>query len=323
MRADRLISLLMLLQSNQMMTAKELASILEVSDRTIYRDIEALSFAGIPIYAEAGPGGGYGLVDSYRTNLTGLSDLERQALFMVSIPAPLRQLGFSDELRKALLKLSAALPDTSRGESERVRQRILLDSVWWNQSVGFLPYLQELYKAIWEDHTVRITYQSFGYITFNLIVEPHGLVSKAGVWYLVYMYHGRFRVSIISELTDVTILEDTFTRSSGFKLEDFWKEWCKKQEISQKFYLTKVLANPEILPYIKKEFGDPKYLDVDEKEIKSRPGWIAVELAFRSLPDARARLLPLGGSVEVLDPQSLRLSLQDYARQISAVYQEP
>jgi predicted DNA-binding transcriptional regulator YafY len=304
-----------------MMTAKELASILEVSDRTIYRDIEALCFAGIPIYAEAGPGGGYGLVDSYRTNLTGLSDLERQALFMVSIPAPLRQLGFSDELRTALLKLSAALPDTSRGESERVRQRIFLDSTWWNQSAGVLPYLQDLYKAIWEDHLLRITYQSYGYITFEQIVEPYGLVSKAGTWYLVYKYHGRIRVFIVSELNEVIIMRDTFTRSTNFNLEDFWKDWCKQQEISQKFYLTNVLVNPEILPQIKKEFGDPKYIDVAENEIYSRPGWIAVELAFRSLPDARARLLPLGGSIEVLDPLSLRLSLQDYAKQISAVYQ--
>lgn len=321
MRADRLISLLMLLQSNRMMTAKELASILEVSTRTIYRDIDALSFAGIPIYGETGPGGGFGLVDSYRTTLTGLSDLERHALFMLSIPAPLSQLGFGDELRTALLKLTAALPDTSRDESERVHQRIFLDSTWWKQSVGFLPYLQALYKAIWEDHLVRMTYKSYGYIPFVQIVEPYGLISKAGVWYLVYKFHGQFRVFIVTELTEVSILHDTFTRTIGFDLELFWKNWCKQQESIQELYLTQILVNPAILSDIKKEFGNPRFIEIDEKKTHHRTGWAAVELAFRSLLDARTRLLPFGGSIEVLDPLALRLSLQDYAKQISAIYE--
>jgi predicted DNA-binding transcriptional regulator YafY len=321
MRADRLISLLMLLQSNRKMTARQLASTLEVSTRTIYRDIDALSFAGIPIYGETGPGGGFGLVDSYRTTLTGLSDLERQALFMVSIPAPLSQLGFGDELRTALLKLSAALPDTSRDESERVHQRIFLDSTWWNQTVGTLPYLQELYKAIWDDHPIRISYQFVGNFTFEQIVDPYGLVAKAGIWYLVYKYHGRIRVLTVKELTDVSIISETFMRSSDFNLQLFWKDWCKQQELSQKFYTTIAFVNSKILPQIKNEFGGPKLLKDDKYLDHKRPGWVAVELAFRSLPDARTRLLPFGGSIEVLIPLPLRLSLQDYAKQISAVYE--
>src|SRR5512136_703550 len=133
MRADRLLSLLMLLQARGRMTAQELAAELEVSERTIYRDINALSASGVPVYAESGPGGGCALLDSYRTNLTGLDQDEVRALFMLSIPAPLDQLGVSQELRTALLKLSAALPDTRRGDEERTRQRIHLDSTWWFQ----------------------------------------------------------------------------------------------------------------------------------------------------------------------------------------------
>ncbi len=128
MRADRLLSLLMLLQARGRLTAKALAEKLEVSERTIYRDIDALCVAGVPIYGEAGPEGGYALLDSYRTSLTGLTEGEVRALFMLNIPAPLAELGVSQELRTAMLKLSAVLPAARRSDEERVRQRFYLDS---------------------------------------------------------------------------------------------------------------------------------------------------------------------------------------------------
>ena len=142
MRADRLLSLLMLLQARGRMTAQELAAELEVSERTIYRDINALSASGVPVYAESGPGGGCALLDSYRTNLTGLTADEARALFMLNIPAALDQLGVTQELKAALLKLSAALPEARRRDEERIRQRIHLDSTWWFQAEEPLPHLQ-------------------------------------------------------------------------------------------------------------------------------------------------------------------------------------
>jgi predicted DNA-binding transcriptional regulator YafY len=141
MRADRLISLLMFLQTRGRMTAQELAKELEVSERTVYRDIKALSTAGVPIYTMRGPGGGCALLDSYRTDLTGLTDDEVRALFMLSIPAPLAELGVSQELEAALLKLSAALPAARRYEENRVRQRILLDSIPWFHPHEPVPHL--------------------------------------------------------------------------------------------------------------------------------------------------------------------------------------
>jgi len=186
MRADRLLSLMMLLQIRGRMTARDLASELEVSERTIYRDIDALSGAGIPVYGEPGPEGGYALLDDYRTNLTGLTETEVRALFMLSIPTPLADLGESQNLKSALLKLSAALPATRRQDEELVRQRILIDSTWWNQSNQRVPYIQAIHQAIWQDRKLHIGYQLFFQIPIEQVVDPYSLVAKAGIWFLVW-----------------------------------------------------------------------------------------------------------------------------------------
>src|SRR5512147_1801731 len=198
MRADRLLSLLMLLQARGRMTAQELAQELEVSERTIYRDINALSASGVPIYAESGPGGGCALLDSYRTNLTGLTADEARALFMLSIPAPLDQLGVTQELKTALLKLSAALPEARRHDEARIRQRIHLDSLGWFQEAGAEPHLQTLYRAVWEDRkvavTLRLEFGAFLQTQIEQVIAPYGLVAKAGVWHIVAAVDDRLRV---------------------------------------------------------------------------------------------------------------------------------
>ena len=159
MRADRLLSILLLLQGRGRMTAEELAEELEVSVRTIYRDIDALSAAGVPVYTDRGPGGGCSLLESYRTNLTGLTQSEVQALFMLSIPSPLVDLGVSQELRMALLKLSAALPKAAQRAEERARSRIHLDSTWWFQSGEPVPHLPTIQEALWTDRKLVVRYR--------------------------------------------------------------------------------------------------------------------------------------------------------------------
>src|SRR5574339_706559 len=156
MRADRLLSLLMLIQSRGQISARDLADELEVSERTIYRDITALSSSGVPIYASRGPGGGVRLIEEYRTTLTGLTPDETRALFTMGIPAPLAQLGLDEKFKGALLKLSASLPDTRRAEEERPRQRILLDSSWWFQSQQDVPCLKSIQQALFQDQRLRI-----------------------------------------------------------------------------------------------------------------------------------------------------------------------
>jgi len=170
----------MLLQIRGRMTARELGKKLEVSERTIYRDIDALSAAGVPVYGEPGPEGGYALVDSYRTNLTGLTKGEVRALFMLGIPAPLADLGMSQELGAALLKLSAALPDARRHDEERVCfcQRFHLDSTWWRQGEELVPHLQTIHQAVWQDrklhlHCHRARRTEFYPRTFQVLWQPH------------------------------------------------------------------------------------------------------------------------------------------------------
>lgn len=185
MRADRLISLLMLLQVRGQMTARELAKELEVSERTVYRDIEALSFAGVPVYGEPGPDGGYALVDRYRTNLTGLTEGEVRALFMLSIPAPLSDLGMSQELRTALLKLTAALPAARRHDETWIRQRFHLDATWWQQGEGHVPHLKTIHQAVWQDCKLYVVYRPLFSVEIERLVLPYGLVAKAGTWYVL------------------------------------------------------------------------------------------------------------------------------------------
>ena len=218
MRADRLLSLLMLLQTRGQMSARDLAEELEVSERTIYRDITALSASGVPIYASRGPGGGVRLIDEYRTTLTGLTPDETRALFTLSMPAPLTQLGMGEKFKGALLKLSAALPDARRLDELRTRQRILLDSSWWFQSEQDVPCLQTIQQALFQDRRLRIKVRwEFFNTEFEQDAEPYGLVAKANIWYLIYGRGGTPHVQRVSQIVEAELTPDVFARPPEFQ----------------------------------------------------------------------------------------------------------
>lgn len=234
MRADRLISLLILLQTRGSLTSQQLADELEVSVRTIYRDLQALAIAGVPVYMERGPGGGCSLLEGYRTNLTGLTPQEARALFMLNIPAPLDQLGVTQELKAALLKLSAALPASRRSDEESSRQRIHLDSSGWFQAEESVPCLPAIQQALWQDRKLHLTYRADFGTQVQQIVAPYGLVAKASTWYLAYAHpSGDERALRVSRVTEAVILDETFERPAGFDLPEFWKGWCVDFEDSQ------------------------------------------------------------------------------------------
>jgi len=320
MRADRLLSLLMLLQSNGMMTARGLSEELEVSERTIYRDVEALSIARVPVYSERGPGGGVALLESYRTNLTGLKTDEVQALFMLSIPAPLAQLGVTQELKAALLKLAAALPEAYRQDQERSRQRIHLDSSWWFQAGEAVPHLQVVQQALWKDRKLQLTYRSNFGAKIEQVVSPFGLVAKANVWYLVYAWERIIRAVRVSHIIDVVILPETFERPVDFDLVTFWTAWCKEFEESRSYYLVILRVSPDLLPQLAGYFGDRIQSSLAQAGLPDPEGWVKITCSFESLEAARARLLGFGRAVEVLEPEPLRKSVIDFAQQISAFY---
>lgn len=320
MRADRLLSLLMLLQSRGQMTAQALARELEVSERTIYRDIDALSVAGIPIYGETGPEGGYALLNSYRTNLTGLTDGEVRALFMLSIPAPLEELGVSQELCTALLKLSAALPESHRRDEAKVRQRFHLDSAWWRQGEEQMPHLPTIHRALWEDRQLHLVYRSPVGVPIRRKVAPYGLVAKAGVWYLVCARQQAVRVHRVSDLLEVQIAEETFVHPPDFDLAAFWQEWCTEYESLLTGFTATVRVAPEFVPELPRRFGSQIHHKIAQAGPPDEAGWITIELSFKSFEDARDHILSFGRGVAVVAPLALHRSVLDFAEQIVALY---
>ncbi len=317
MRADRLLSLLMLLQTRGVMTANELASELEVSERTIYRDMTALSAAGVPVYALHGPHGGLALVEDYRTNLTGLTSDEVRALFMLSIPAPLDQLGVGAELRAALLKLSAALPSSRRADEERARQRFHLDSGWWFQAEEATPHLNTLQQAVWSDHLVRMVYRSQFDAEIEQVAAPYGLVAKANIWYLVGRRGESVRAWRVGRIKQAEMLEESFERPPDFNLADFWKGWCEQFIASRSSYNVTARLAPELARQLLREDNRPS---IEVLQPADEQGWVSVQLSFESLETARTQILGYGGAIEVIQPQALRLSVIDFAAQIRAAY---
>lgn len=329
MRADRLLSLLMLLQARGRMTAQELAAELEVSERTIYRDINALSASGVPVYAESGPGGGCALLDSYRTNLTGLTADEARALFMLNIPAALDQLGVTQELKAALLKLSAALPAARRRDEERIRQRIHLDSTWWFQAEEPLPHLQTIYRAMWDDRLVQVTLRlKFGSLLdtqADRLIAPYGLVAKAGVWHVVAARYGaaqadQLRVYRVADVIDARIMDQRFERRADFDLVDFWQTWCDQFEQSRPCYEVVVRLAPHLVADAHHYLGEEVQAAIAQADRSDEQGRVTITVVFESLEEARTRCLSLGRAVEVLEPEALRKSISDYAEQIRQVY---
>lgn len=319
MRADRLLALLLLLQTHGRMTAGDLARELEVSERTIYRDLDALGAAGVPVYTERGPGGGCALLDSYRTSLTGLTDGEVRALFMLSQPSPLADLEVGRDLKAALRKLSAALPAGRQDQEAWLRQRLHLD--WSGSAVASRsPHLAALQRAAWEDRRVRVAYRRDDAPhrpTFERTVDPYGLVAHASEWYVMWGIDSRVQAFPVAGLLAVETLAEAFLRPPGFDLAAVWAAWRDEQEVAQHAYKVRALVAVEAITRLPLLIG----VDADAVPVASEGGWAAVTLTFASLEDARARLLALGGAVEILTPLPLRLSLADFARQAAARYE--
>lgn len=321
MRADRLLSLMILLQTRGRMSAGQLAVELEVCERTIYRDIVALSTAGVPVYGEAGPNGGYQLLDSYRTNLTGLSEGETRALFMLNMPGPLAKLGLSQNLKAAMLKLTAALPESRRQDEERVRQRYFIDSSWWSQADEPLPHLQTIQQAVWEDRKLVITYVPLFDVQIERLVDPYGLAAKSGSWYLVFGRGGRVRARRVADLLEAHLCPEKFERPADFDLGEFWERWCVEEQQSTAGYPVTVRVTKKALPSVIRRFGSvvrDQLAEAPEDEDGSR----IVILYFRWIDEARDRLLPFGSGIEVLEPFALRASLADTAEQTARLYRK-
>ena len=321
MRADRLLSLILLLHARGRMTALDLAQHLEVSERTIYRDLDALSTAGIPVYAQPGAAGGVFLDEHYRLSLTGLSKAEAQSLFLSAESGPLRDLGMDRAVEDTLLKIFAALPSIHRTEVERMRQRFHIDPANWFQVVEPSPFLPLLQQAVWENRRVRVTYQPVEGALGQREVEAYGLVAKANIWYLVARKPGgelhNYRVV---RFKDVTLLDSHFERDPDFDLAAYWKESCEAYERQSlrnfpKYYAT-LRVHPASLWYFP-GFLQGRYEQIGQPD---RDGWYILRVTFDSRQEAQARVMGLGTGAVVIEPKELYADILQAAQAIVEMY---
>jgi predicted DNA-binding transcriptional regulator YafY len=317
MRADRLLSILLLLQVHQRMTAGELAKRLEVSERTIHRDMEALGTAGIPVTAERGTGGGWHLLEAYRTNLTGLNEAEIQALFFTKPVRLLADLGLRKAADAALIKLLAALPSMSRKDAEQVAQRIHVDATGWHHAEEDISALSTIQEAIWKERKLSMTYQRDGGNSFERLVDPLGLVAKGSTWYLVAAAEGDVRSYRVSRVRDARVNEEPCARPKDFDLAAFWAESSTHFVASLPRYQVTARIAPEVLETV---YHAGRYARIEKVEPPDAEGWITLCLQFEQEEAACGYLLSFGTRVEIVEPRDLREKVLRLAESVAAFY---
>lgn len=318
MRADRLLSILLLLQTHQRMTAHELAKRLEVSERTIHRDMEALSAAGVPVVAERGTGGGWGLLGTYQTTLTGLTEAEAHALFLTQPARLLTDLGLHKASEAALIKLFASLPAMHRQNAEYVRQRIHIDGAGWHTSEEAVPLLPTLQDAIWQERKLHITYQRGNDTTVERLVNPLGLVAKGSVWYLVATVDEKTLTYRVSRIQHASITDEACVRPAHFELAAYWEQSSADFKANLPRYPAIVRVSPTILSYMR-YVG--RYVRIEHVEPPDADGWSRVSLCFEGEHNACEYVLGFGARMEVLEPESLRELVIREARNIVEFYE--
>ncbi|WP_338743223.1 helix-turn-helix transcriptional regulator [Actinomadura luteofluorescens] len=342
MRASRLLSLLLLLQTRERMTARELAAELEVSVRTVYRDVDSLSAAGVPVYADRGPDGGYRLLGGYRTRLTGLTAAEAESLTLSALPGPASQLGLGDVLA-AELKLMAALPPDLRTRASRIRERFHLDAPGWFRTPDDVPHLHAIADAVWNQHRIEVLYRRWRrpqQVTRHL--EPLGVVLKAGTWYLIARpapsdpprtgtgtgtaetpadtAHDP-RTYRVSRVLTLRALPGHFDRPHGFDLAAFWATYAERFEADAYREHATVKLSPDGLT--RTQILLPPTMARAALDTATPPGpdgWVHATLPIESVRHAHVEFLKLGADVEVIDPPHLRDMIAATARTLAARY---
>ncbi|MDP1749628.1 MAG: YafY family protein [Reyranella sp.] len=319
MRASRLLSILMMLQTRGRVTAEVLAEAFEVSVRTIYRDIDALSAADVPVYADRGPGGGFQLLDGYRTRLTGLSPAEAETLFLAGLPGPAAELGLADVLATAQLKLTAALPERARAGARRVAARFHLDPVDWFRSADAARLLPAIAKAVWDETCVDIRYKrGTGAVTRRL--RPLGLVLKAGTWYAIARVGEQTRTYRVANILDLAATDQPFERPKDFDLVRFWTTSTRAYEIGVYRADAVLRLSPQGLERLDALGTAVQQAARESAGPPEKDGWVRVTIPIESIDQAAVDLLRLGSDAEVLKPVALRRRLAKAAREIVRLY---
>ncbi|MET7618577.1 YafY family protein [Streptomyces sp. NPDC005408] len=315
MKSDRLLSILLLLQTRGLVPAAELAERLEVSVRTIYRDIDALSASGVPVYAERGRHGGIALLPGFRTDVTGLTADESRALFVLAAQGAHAALGLDEALGSALRKVMAALPEPHRPAAELTSRRILVDPARWMRTPRPAVDLDILNSAVFTDRRLRLRYRHSGATeprTYTL--DPYGLVVKAGVWYLVADHRTRPRLFRADRVVAARLTDAPVRRRAGQELADVWE--VLRRQVEERPAGVRVRAR------VKADRLD-LFLRIQASQVAAEPvtegEWAYVELALPAVMAARA-LLAFGEGVEVLSPPEAREELARAAAAVVELY---
>lgn len=325
-RAARLISMVLLLQNRGHLTADQLAAELAVSPRTVARDAIELAEAGIPVYAEQGRGGGYRLLDGFRTRLTGLERAEVEALFLSGAPEALRGMGLDAAAMAARLKVGAALAPSVREAPQRVGQRFHLDAPGWFRQLETPSALPALSSAVWSDRLVDVKYRRGRRLAetgepepVTRTLAPYGLVLKAGVWYLIAAVGEKHRSYRVDRFEDVAVLDEEFTRDEDFDLGGFWRRQQEEFVVSMLRERITIRLSPLGRDHLGRAVG-PQAIAIAEFDEPDAGGHTVVRLPVETLDVAFGEMLVLGPEVEVLEPVSLRDRIAAAARQTAALY---
>ncbi|HUP47461.1 MAG TPA: WYL domain-containing protein [Thermoanaerobaculia bacterium] len=312
MRADRLVSILLLLQTHGRMSARQLSRRLEVSARTIHRDMEALGSAGVPVVADRGARGGWSLLNGYRANVSGLNDAEVRALFAAAPPRLLADLQLGEASDRALIKLVSALDPANRRTAEIMRQRLHIDIAGWRSSSEPVPHLVTLQEGVWRERRVRVLYGDD--CEAERLLSPLGLVAKGAVWYVVAGAGDEIRTYRVSRVRQAFLTEETFDRPAGFDLARYWEESSARFKALLPRYEVVARMPAASVRWLRSmiRFG------AIDRVSEEAGGQVRVDMHFDAVEVARAVLLGQGEAVEILEPSSLREEILAAARAIAA-----
>jgi Predicted transcriptional regulator len=312
MRADRLVAILLLLQIHKKLTAQALAVRLEVSPRTILRDVEALSIAGIPLYANGGRGGGIALDENYRVTLTGLKEAELHTFFLSSNVQLFKEIGLGDAAENALLKVSAAVPTQHQPSLEFMRQCIYIDPIWWWHDAELLPFLGEIQQAVYESRCLHAVYEHHhGGIT-ERVLEPYSLVAKSSTWYLIAQRDGNMRIYRVSRFHSIILLDTYFTRSDDFDLTTYWHHHLQEFALAISDYTFTLRFHESRLPFVKRLMpGRSTILEPSNED-----GWVTAQFHVESMDFAKMLIFGLGTQAVVVEPPELYAAVVQAAGEI-------
>jgi predicted DNA-binding transcriptional regulator YafY len=310
MKASRLLSILLQLQAQGHATAAALARSLEVSERTILRDIDQLSAAGVPLWSERGRQGGFRLRPGWTTQLTGMNEAEAQALLLAGMPGPAAELGLGQAAASARLKLLASVPTPLRAGASTVAERLHIDPVDWYRVADTPPFLREAAEAVWRGRRVRVEYSSWRG-TSRRELEPLGLVLKAGAWYVVARETGKDEVRTwrLASLRAIEIDKASFRRPRNFDLAGHWAEAAARFEAGLRPMRAQVLVSPRAMLWFAHARSRVEPLAELPAGVLAPEGWSAVLLPIESIEQGARQMLGYGAEIEVVGPKALRDAL--------------